>query len=221
MSASNPPPVTTSPAVTAATTADVIAEQFRAVLVTLLPIVPDLQKFDSKKVRRIAASAKFGNDAIVPVINLVASVPRVRDLNLFDVDAGHFARQFQDQVVPLAKQLIEFANDVVFTGQNLLSASSVQGLQVYRLAQHVVKQPDGADLQPFVDTMSHIVKKTMNRRKKPAPAPPPTPSTTTTPHTPSTPGAQAFLASNLVPGKTGEPEDVADRFEQALKEVNK
>jgi hypothetical protein len=221
MSASNPPPVTTSPAVTAATTADVIAEQFRAVLVTLLPIVPDLQKFDSKKVRRIAASAKFGNDAIVPVINLVASVPRVRDLNLFDVDAGHFARQFQDQVVPLAKQLIEFANDVVFTGQNLLSASSVQGLQVYRLAQHVVKQPDGAELQPFVDTMSHIVKKTMNRRKKPAPAPPPTPSTTTTPHTPSTPGAQAFLASNLVPGKTGEPEDVADRFEQALKEVNK
>jgi hypothetical protein len=221
MSASNPPPVTTSPAVTAATTADVIAEQFRAVLVTLLPIVPDLQKFDSKKVKRIAASAKFGNDAIVPVINLVASVPRVRDLNLFDVDAGHFARQFQDQVVPLAKQLIEFANDVVFTGQNLLSASSVQGLQVYRLAQHVVKQPDGADLQPFVDTMSHIVKKTMNRRKKPAPAPPPTPSTTTTPHTPSTPGAQAFLASNLVPGKTGEPEDVADRFEQALKEVNK
>ncbi|HXH92052.1 MAG TPA: hypothetical protein VNN25_10765 [Thermoanaerobaculia bacterium] len=109
------------------------------------------------------------------------------DPNLFDVDAGHFARQFQDQVVPLAKQLIEFANDVVFTGQNLLSASSVQGLQVYRLAQHVVKQPDGADLQPFVDTMSHIVKKTMNRRMKPAPAPQATPSTTTTSHTP--PGA--------------------------------
>ena len=187
--------------------------------------MPDLQKFDSKKIKRIAASAKFGNDAIVPVINLVASVPRVRELNLFDVDAGHFARQFRDQVVPLAKQLIEFANDVVFTGQNLLSASSVQGLQVYRLAQHVVKQPDGAELQPFVDTMSHIVKKTMNRRKKPAPAPQPTPSTTTTSHTPSMPGAQGFLASNLVPDKTpdktNEPEDVADRFEQALKDVTK
>ena len=223
MSASNPIPVTASPAVTAATTADAIAEQFRAVLVTLLAIVPDLQKFDSKKIKRIAASAKFGNVAIVPVINLAASVPRVREHNLFDVDAAHFALQFRDQVVPLAKQLIEFANDVVFTGQNLLSASSVEGLQVYRLAQHSVKQPDGADLQPFVDTMSHIVKKTMNRRKKPAPAPQPTPSTTTTPHPPS--GAQGFLASNLVldktPGKTNEPEDVADRFEQALKDVTK
>ncbi len=223
MSASNPLPVTTSPAVTAAATADAIAEQFRAVLVTLLAIVPDLQKYDSKKIKRIAASAKFGNDAIVPVINLVASVPRMKESNLFDVDAGHFARQFKDQVVPLAKQLIEFANDVVFTGENLLAASSVQGLQVYRLAQHVAKQPDGADLQPFVDTMSHIVKKTMNHRKKPAPAPAPTPSTTTTSHTP--PGAQGFLASNLVldktPDKTNEPEDVADRFEQALKDVTK
>ena len=217
---SNPPPVTTSPAVTAAATADAIAEQFRAVLVTLLAIVPDLQKFDSKKIRRIAASAKFGNVAIVPAINLVASVPRVKEYNLFDVDAGHFARQFQDQVVPLAKQLIDFANDVVFTGETLLAGSSVQALQLYRLGQHVVKQPDGADLQPFVDEMSHIVKKTMNIRKKPAPAP--TPSTTTS-HIP--PGAQGFLASNLVldktPDKTNEPEDVADRFEQALKDVTK
>jgi len=223
MSASTPPPVTTSPAVTAATTADAIAEQFRAVLVSLLAIVPDLQKYDSKKIKRIAASAKFGNDAIVPVINLVASVPRMKESNLFDIDAGHFARQFKDQVVPLAKRLIEFANDVVFTGENLLAASSVQGLQVYRLAQHVVKQPDGADLQPFVDEMSHIVKKTMNIRKKPAPAPAPTPTPTTSHTLP--PGAQGFLASNLVPDKTAdktnEPEDVADRFEQALKDVTK
>ena len=88
---------------------------------------------------------------------------RLKEHNLFDVDAGHFARQFKDQVVPLAMQLIEFANVVVFTGENLLAVSSVQGLQVYRLAQHAVKQPDGADLQPFVDTMSHIVKKTSVR----------------------------------------------------------
>ena len=220
MSASNPLPVTTSPAVTAATTADAIAEQFRAVLVTLLAIVPDLQKYDSRKIRRIAASAKFGDVAIVPVINLVASVPRIKESNLFDVDAGHFARQFKDQVVPLAMQLIEFANDVIFTSDTLLAASSVQGLQVYRLAQHAVKQPDGADLQPFVDEMSHIVKKTMNYHRKPVPAP--TPSAPTTSHTPSTPGAQGFLASNLVPDKTSEPEeDVADHFEQALKDVTK
>ena len=219
MSASNPLPVNTSPAVTAATTADAIAEQFRAVLVTLLAIVPDLQKYDSRQIRRITASAKFGNEAIIPVINLVASVPRMKESNLFDVDAGHFARQFKDQVVPLAMQLIEFANDVIFTSQNLLSASSVQALQMYRLGQHAVKQPDGADLQPFVDTMSHIVKKTRNYRRKPAPAP--TPSTPTVSTTPSTPGAQGFLAPNLVPDKTGEPEDVADRFEQALKDVTK
>src|SRR5258707_348328 len=100
-----------------------------------------------------------------------------------------------------ARVSLEFANDVVFTGQNLLSGSSVQGLQVYRLAQHVVKQPDGADLQPFVDTMSHIVKKTMNIRKKPA-APAPTPSTPTPSHTPFPPGAQGFLASIPVPDKT-------------------
>jgi hypothetical protein len=129
MSASNPPPITTSPAVTAATTADAIAEQFRAVLVTLLAIVPDLQKYDSKKIKRIAASAKFGNDAIVPVINLVASVPRMKESNLFDVDAGHFVRQFKDQVVPLAKQLIEFANDVVSPATTCLPPRPYRGFR--------------------------------------------------------------------------------------------
>jgi len=110
-------------------------------------------------------------------------------------------------------QLIEFANDVIFTSDTLLAASSVQGLQVYRLAQHAVKQPDGADLQPFVDEMSHIVKKTMNYHRKPAPVP----STPEMSHTPP----PAALASNLVPEKNDEPEDVADRFEQALKDVTK
>jgi hypothetical protein len=70
--------------------------------------------------------------------------------------------------------------------------------------------------------MSHIVKKTMNYHRKPAPAPAPSPSTPTASHAPSTSGAQGLLASNLVPEKTGEPEeDVADRFEQALKDVTK
>jgi hypothetical protein len=63
--------------------------------------------------------------------------------------------------------------------------------------------------------MSRGVKKTMNHRP-PAPAPAPTPS----PAKPAGPtGAQGFLAPNLAAKKTDEAEDVADRFEQALRDV--
>lgn len=208
----NPAPTPISPAVTAATTADTIAEQLRAVLVTLQAIVPFLLKYDLHEIKRIAASAKFGNVAIVPAIDMVTAVPRVKQNNMFDVDAGHFAREYQDQVVPLAKRLIAFGNDLLFTGDKLLADSAIQALQLYRWAQHVVKQPGGADLQPFVDDLSRLIKKTQNHRKPAASTPPPTS------HTPSTPGGQGFLASN-VSDKTGEPDDVADLFDRLLLEA--
>src|ERR1700686_4929865 len=101
----------------------------------------------------------------------------------------------------------------------MLANVAVQALQTYRWAQHVVKQPGGEVLQSYVDQMSRAVKKTMNHRPRPsspAPAPAPAPS----PAKPAGPaGAQGFLAPNLAAEKTGEAEDVADRFEQALREV--
>lgn len=206
----SPTPNSDSPAVLAATTADAIAAQLRTIVGTLQSAVPGLLKFDARQTRRVAASAKFGSESLVPTINAVSSVPKAKDRDLFDVHAGQLALQYRDQLVPLAKQIGEFAADLEFTIDNMLAAAAVQALQTYRWAQHVVRQPDGAELQSYVDQMSSAVKKTMNHRKPATSAPAPTP-------TPA--GAHGFLAPNIIPVKSNEPEDVADRFEQALRDV--
>src|SRR5258708_754190 len=161
----NPLPAPDSSAVTAATAADSIAIQLRDILTTLQTVVPGLQKFDSKQIRRISASAKFGSKSVVQTINMVSAVPRAKDRNMFDVNAGQLALRYRDQLVPIAKQIASFAADLEFTADNMLSGAAVQALQTYQWAQHAARQPDGADVRSYVGEMAKVVKKTMNHRK--------------------------------------------------------
>jgi hypothetical protein len=213
----NPPTSTTSPAVNAATATEAIAAQFRTALANVRSIMPGLLKYDKRQSRRIAASAKFGALSIMPTATMVTTVEPEKSASLFNVDAGQLAKASDDQLTPLAGQFAEFAVDLQYTIDTMLANVAVQALQVYRWAQHAVKQPGGEVLQSYVDQMSRAVKKTMNHRPPAsAPAPAPTPS----PAKPAgTTGAQGFLAPNLAAKKTGEAEDVADRFEQALRDV--
>jgi hypothetical protein len=216
---SNPPASTTSPAVTAATTTETIAGQFRTALANLQPIMPGLLKYDKRQSLRISASAKFGALSIMPTVTMITTVEPEKNPNMFNVDAGQLAKASDDQLTPLAGQFAEFAVDLQFTIDTMLANVAVQALQTYRWAQHAAKQPGGEVLQSYVDQMSRAVKKTMNHRKSrvSAPAPAPTPS----PAKPAGPaGAQGFLAPNVAAKKkTDETEDVADRFEQALRDV--
>jgi hypothetical protein len=205
----DPTPTTESSAVMAATTIDAIAVRFRAVLATLQTVVPDLLTFDARQIKRVAASAKFGVQSIVPTITVVTTVPRAKERNLFNVQGGQLALQFRDQIVPLAMQLVKLADDIQYTSDNLLAVSAVEALQTYRWAQHAARQPDGAELHSYVAEMARAMKKTMNHRKPAA-----SPSDPATP-----PSAQGFLASKPGQSESGEPEDVAGRFDQALRDV--
>jgi phage tail tape-measure protein len=212
----SPTPTPDSPAVTAATTTEGIAAKIRQVIATLLSIVPNLMKFDKRQTKRIAASAKFGAESIMPTSIMVTTLLEGKVRSLFDVEGGHLAKQYDDQLTPLVKQIAGFAADFQYTIDNMLAVVAVQALAVYRWAQHAAKQPGGAELQPYVDQMAEVIRKTMNHRKAVAPAPSPTP---TAPRTPATPGAQGFLASSTAHEKTGEPEDIADLFERLLLEA--
>ena len=209
------------PAAAAAKAVELIAQQYRDAIAGLQTIMP-LLKFDSRQTRRVAASAKFARALIEPAIAMVTSASMMKERNLFNVYDGELALELRSQLTPLFQQLASLAADGLFTIDSKLAASAVQALQSHKLAQHAAAQPDGAELRPYVDVMDHSVKKVINRRKRSAPVPTPAPTPTPAPSPAELPpGARSLLAPRPAAAKTAEPENVADRFDQALDDVTK
>jgi len=205
------------PAAAAAKAVELIAQQYRDAIAALQTIMP-LLKYDSRQTRRIAASAKFAPGLIEPTIAIVTSASLAKERNLFNVYDGEFALELRSQVTPLFQQLASLAADGLFTIDSKAAVSSVQALQTQKWAQHAAKQPEGAELDPYVAVMERSVKKVLNRRKGSTPVPTPTPAPT-----PGElpPGAKGLLAPRPAAAKTAEPESVADLFDRALDDVTK
>jgi hypothetical protein len=209
------------PASAAAKAVELIAQQYRDAIAGLQAIMP-LLKFDSRQTRRVAASAKFASALIEPTIAMVTSASLAKERNLFNVYDGEFALELCSQITPLFQQLASLAADGLFTIDSKAAASSVQALQTQKWAQHAAKQPEGAELHPYVAEMERSVKKVLNRRKGSTPVPTPTPTPTPAPSPAELPpGAKGFLAPRLAAAKTAEPESVADLFDRALDDVTK
>ena len=202
---------------TAAKAVELIAQQYRDAIAGLAAIMP-LLKYDSRQTRRIAASAKFAPGLIEPTIAMVTSASLAKERNLFNVYDGELALELRSQVIPLFQQLASIAADGLFTIDSKAAVSSVQALQTQKWAQHAAKQPEGAELHPYLGEMDRSVKKVLNRRKGSTPVPTPTPAPT-----PSElpPGARGLLAPRPAAAKTAEPESVADLFDKALDDVTK
>ena len=205
------------PASAAAKAVELIAQQYRDAIAALQTIMP-LLKYDSRQTRRIAASAKFAPGLIEPTIAMVTSASLAKERNLFNVEEAEFALELRSQVTPLFQQLASLAADGLFTIDSKAAVSSVQALQTQKWAQHAAKQPEGAELDPYVAVMERSVKKVLNRRKGSTPVPTPTPAPT-----PGElpPGAKGLLAPRPAAAKTAEPESVADLFDKALDDVTK
>jgi hypothetical protein len=176
---------TDAPAATAAPTLDDIASQLLELVKMMEALVPGFEPHDKREIARVAAGAKFAHELIAPTINLVTSVPSVPQ-DLFDVAAAQEALQFRDQLRPIAQRLAAFAQGLEFTIDTKLSAAGEDALQTHHWGKRAVKGPKGAGLQPYVDEMSRVVKRAINRSKKPK-AGPPTPS-------PVPPGSKTLMA---------------------------
>ena len=208
-------------AAAAAKAVELIAQQYRDALAALQTIMP-LLKVDSRQTRRVAANAKFAPGLIEPTIAMVTSASMMKDRNLFNVAEAEFALELRSQIKPLFQQLAALAADGLFTIDSKLSLSSVKALQAYKLGQHAAKQPDGAELDPYLAEMERFVMKALNRRKRSAPVPTPTPTPTPAPSPAELPpGARSLLAPRPAAAKTAEPESVADLFDKALDDVTK
>jgi hypothetical protein len=184
MQPAKPTQPTDAPVATDAQTLDAIASQLLDLVTKMEGLVPDFEPHDKREIARVAASAKFAHELIAPTITMVTSVPSVPQ-DLFNVAQAQEALQFRDLLRPIAQRLAAFAQGLEFTINTKLSASGEDSLQSYHWVKRAVKGPNGAALQPYADEMRRVVKRAINRSKKPK-IEPPTPS--------PAPQGQSFMA---------------------------
>ncbi len=179
---------------------DAMAGQMLALVVQMEGLVPNLTPHDARQIRRVAATARFAKDLIVPTITTVTTVPTPQ--GLFDVNAAREAMAFREKIGPIVQRLSVLVGTLGYTSDEKLATTGEGCLQTYRWAKVAVKSGKRNDLQPYVDEMARMVRKAINHRPTkstpgtpaPAPNPPGTP--------PAPPHAQTFMAMRTadIPG---------------------
>lgn len=202
-------------------TPEEIAASFIAQLDAMQAQISNYQHHDPSDIRRVAAIARFAPDLVVPTLATTMSFPPAAQRNLFDNDKGQMAIRRKNAFQPVIQRLGALKDGMQFTVNSDLAEAGSQALDVYTWAKSYVKRPDAAALIPYVGTMSQVVRKVINhRRQKSSPAPAPSPSPAPTPAQ-LPPGAQGFLASNVVPSKPAVEDVFPDHFNEALDRATK
>jgi hypothetical protein len=191
------------------TTPEELAASFIAMIDQFQAQIPDFQHHDPRDIRRVAAMARFAPELVVPTIAACMSFAPAAQRNLFDIEASQLAIRRQNAFLPVIQRLTALTDGLQFTVSNGAAEAGSQALDFYSWGKSYVKRPDAAALIPYVDAMSHVVKKVLNHRKPKAAAPPPSP-------TQMPPGAQGFLAPNLVRAEAPGEDEYSDAFNEAL-----
>jgi hypothetical protein len=137
-------------------------------------LVPGFEAHDKREIARVAASARFAHELIAPTVTIVTSVPSMPQ-DLFKVTQAMEALEIRDRLRPIAQRLAAFTQGLEFTIDTRLSAAGEDALQTYHWAKRAALGPNGAVLHPYLDEMRRVVKRAINRSKKPKgdpPAPP-------------------------------------------------
>jgi hypothetical protein len=168
---------TAAPAATDTQNLDTIASQLQDLVTKIENLVPDFEAHDKREISRVAASAKFAHELIAATITCVTSVPGVPQ-DLFKVSPAKEALQMRDLLRPIAQRLYALTQGMEFTIDTKLSTAGEDALQTYHWAKRAALGPNGAALHPYLDEMRRVVRRAINRSRKPkseSPAPPPLP----------------------------------------------
>jgi len=176
-------------------------------------LIPGFAPYDIKDVRRVGNVARFAKNLIPQMIDTVSALPDVIGTSSFDAVEGSAALVFDRSTKPIVRRLSALLDGVQFTSDSRLARSAGRALATYAWAKKHVKGPEGIELRPYLDDMALTMKRTLNRRRKPAkPSPTPAPA-----------GAQGFLAPNLAAAKpvVDDDDDLPEDFRKQLEEAVK
>ena len=151
---------------------DTIVAKFTEFLDAVETSVPGYQVPHGKGVKaRAANTARFAVPLMQPTIAALDSSPRLRNHNTFDSAAGQEALKYRDALRTVGQRMLAVGEALIYSGDVRVAASARELLQTYNFAQRLVRDPEGAGLQSYVDQLSTVVKKTLNRRPKAATVP--------------------------------------------------
>lgn len=153
-----------TPGTPAVPTIDDIADMILGFIVKMEATVPDLRPPDPLQISRVAAAARYAQQLIPAAITTVESVAAVPN-GLFDVEGGREALHYRDRLYPLGQRGSAFFDALFYSINAKLASFGNSSLQTYHWAKRAIKTPDGPAIQPYLDEMTRIVKKTTNKRK--------------------------------------------------------
>jgi hypothetical protein len=187
-----------------------VAPELEQLLDRMEAIIPDYTHPDRTRRSRVSANARFADQLIAPTISAMNAYAPFSSRNLFDIGAGRAALDYRDSLRPIALRLAAITLSLSYSIDDKLATSGQEALQVYHWAKRHAKQPDGGGAQTYVDEMTRVVARTVNRRPKSR-----TPDTTPTAPPSNTP-SQGFLSGSA---SSAEPDDdeIFDRVREVAK----
>jgi hypothetical protein len=180
-SGGTPADPTGTPGTPAVPTIDDVADMLLAFIVKMEAMVPDLRPPDPREISRVGAAARYAQQLIPAAATTIESLQAVPN-GLLDVEGGREALHYRDRLYPVAQRGAALF-DALFYSINARLASFGNGaLQTYHWAKRAMNTADGPAIQPYLDEMTRVVKKTTNKRKggkatpqNPVPQPGPVP----------------------------------------------
>ncbi len=174
-----------TPGTPAVPSIDDIADMILGFITQMEAAVPDLRPPDPRQISRVGAAARYAQQLIPAAITTIESVPAVPN-GLLNTDGGREALHYRDRLYPIAQRGAAFFDALFYSINAKLAGSANGALQTYHWARRAMNTADGPAIQPYLDEMKRIVKKTTNVRKTkaptaPAPAPTPSPNPGPTP----------------------------------------
>jgi len=172
-------------------------------IVQMEAAVPDFRPPDPRQISRVAAAARYAQQLIPAAITTIESVAAVPN-GLFDVEGGREALHYRDRFYPLGQRGSAFFAALFFSIDAKLAAFGNSSLQTYHWAKRAMNTPDGPAIQPYLDEMTRIVRKTTNVRK-----------TKATPKTPDPAPQPGPAPQGILPFRP-EPEELDDDYPRSI-----
>lgn len=149
-----------------------VVAKFTEFLDSVESLVPGYQVPHKSEAARAASTARFAEPLIEPTATALQSSTHLRDHSTFDPVAGREAIEYRNLVRSLGQRMATIGAALIYSGDVRLAGTARALLQTYSFAKRLARDPEGAGLRSYVNTLGGAMKKTINHRPKVAAATP-------------------------------------------------